>query len=196
MIISSKYFLLMALVPKFPEFRISKTPNENLRKIAVILYSDRFEELRTANFKLSKVLESKIPGEIWSFYQFNNHDSYKYLVELHIYSSQFLQCESKNNPRTRIYGPFDGLIDEVIKERENLEISTYQSSNSYEPNVYSIIDEMNNLNLKDIKMKCKEIKLKRTGTKDELINSVLKKILNFEELYLELQTPVELKECD
>ena len=53
---------------------------------------------------------------------------------------------------------------------------------------------MNNLNLKDIKMKCKEMKLKRTGTKDELINSVLKKILNFEELYLELQTPVELKE--
>ena len=67
MITSSKFFLLMALVPKFPEFRISKTPNKNLRKIAVILYSDRFEELRTANFKLSKVLESKIPGEIWSF---------------------------------------------------------------------------------------------------------------------------------
>ena len=76
----------MTLVPKFPEFRISKTPNENLKKIAVNYYSDRFEELRTANFKLSKVLESKIPGEIWSFYQFNNHDNYKYLVELHIYS--------------------------------------------------------------------------------------------------------------
>ena len=59
---NEKQLLLMALVPKFPEFRISKTPNENLRKIAVKLYSDRFEELRTANFKLSKVLESKIPG--------------------------------------------------------------------------------------------------------------------------------------
>ena len=56
------------------------------------------------------------------------------------------------------------------------------------------IDEMNNLNLKDIKMKCKEMKLKRSGTKDELINSVLKKILNFEELYLEFESPLEVED--
>ena len=53
---------------------------------------------------------------------------------------------------------------------------------------------MNNLNLKDIKMKCKEMKLKRSGNKDELIHSVLKKILNFEELYLEFESPFEVED--
>ena len=74
----------MAYVPKFPEFRISNTPKKNLRYIAVKFYSNRFEELRIANYKLSRVLETKVRGEIWSFYQFNNNDSYKYLIELYI----------------------------------------------------------------------------------------------------------------
>lgn len=182
----------MALVPKFPDFRISETPNDNLKKIAVKFYSDRFEGLRIAHYKLSKVIESKIPGEIWSFYQFSNKDNYKYLVELHIYSSQFSQCESEDNPRTRIYGPFDGLIDDIIKDRENLKISTYQAINSYESNIYNVIKEMNSLNLTDIKMKCKEMKLKRSGSKDQLIHSLLKKVLNFEDLYLEFPSSVEL----
>tara|TARA_Y100000310_G_scaffold176600_1_gene176726 strand:- start:271 stop:798 length:528 start_codon:yes stop_codon:yes gene_type:complete len=172
----------MAYVPKFPEFRISNTPKKNLRYIAVKFYSNRFEELRIANYKLSRVLETKVRGEIWSFYQFNNNDSYKYLVKLYIYSSQFSHCESENNPRTRIYGPYDGLIDEIIKDRDNLKISKYQNSISYESNIYSIINEINNLKLRELKIKCKEMELKISGNKDTLIYSILNKIINFEEL--------------
>ena len=172
----------MASVPKFPEFRISNTPNKNLKYTAVKLYSNRFEELRVANYKLSKVIETKVTGEVWTFYQFHNNNSYKYLVKLYIYSSQFSHCETENNPRIRIYGPYDGFIDEIIKERDNLKISKYQSGCSYEPNIYSIIDEIHHLKLRTLKIKCKEMELKVSGSKDELIYSILNKILNLEEL--------------
>ena len=99
-----------------------------------------------------------------------------------IYSAQFDQCESEDNPRTRIYGPYDGLIDEIIKDRENLKISKYQNDNSYKSNIHSIINEINDLKLRELKTKCKEMELKIKGNKDDFVYAILNKILKFEEL--------------
>ena len=172
----------MATLPKFPLFKISETPQKDLINIAVEYYSYRFEELRTCGYKVSKVISSKVMGEIWTFYQFTNNESHKYLVKLKIYSAQFDHCEPEDNPRNRIYGPYDGLIDEIIKDRENLKISKYQNDNSYKSNIHSIINEMNDLKLRELKAKCKEMELKIKGNKDDLVYAILNKILKFEEL--------------
>lgn len=175
----------MTSLPFYPDFQISSEPKEQLINTALQLYSNQFEKLRVAGYKLTKIFNTKIPGKIWCFYQFNNvnNNNYKYLVELYIYSSKLIYCEEKNNPRQLIYGSFDGLIDDVIKNEKNLKISTYQKNNFYyESNISNVIDNISNLKLQELKNKCEELGLKTTGNKNILIYSILSNLLKFEEL--------------
>lgn len=173
----------MAKVPFYPEFEISKEPDKLLFSTALILYSDLFEELKNNNYKLTKAIETKKSGIVFTFFQFYNNNLYKYLIKHHIYSSQYL-----GNDRSKIYGLFDGLIDENIKVNENVNIQSEKLKNNLEEqekkeNKYLIlINEINNLKLPELKSKCKELGLKSSGSKFNLIESILKKLLKYNEL--------------
>ena len=90
--------------------------------------------------------------------------------------------------RCKIYGLFDGLIDENIKVNDNVNILSDKLKNNLKEqeeneNKYSIlINEINNLKLLELKNKCKELGLKSSGSKYDLIESILKKLLNYNEL--------------
>ena len=173
----------MAKVPFYPEFEISKEPENLLCNTALTLYSDLFEELKNNDYKLTKVIETKKSGIIFTFFQFYNNNLYKYLIKHHIYSSQYL-----GDDRCKIYGLFDGLIDENIKVNDNVNILSDKLKNNLKEqeeneNKYSIlINEINNLKLLELKNKCKELGLKSSGSKYDLIESILKKLLNYNEL--------------
>ena len=173
----------MAKVPFYPKFEVSKDPEKLLCNTALTLYSDLFEELRNNNYKLTKVIETKKSGIVFTFFQFYNNNFHKYLIKHYIYSSQYL-----GNDRYKIYGLFDGLIDESITVNDNVDILSDKLKNNIEQqkrseNKYLIlINEINNLKLLELKNKCKELGLKRSGSKYDLIESILKKMLNYNEL--------------
>ena len=88
----------------------------------------------------------------------------------------------------KIYGLFDGLIDENIKINDNVDILSDKLKNNLKEqenngNKYlNLINEINDLKLIELKNKCKELGLKRSGSKYELIESILEKLLDYNKL--------------
>ena len=170
----------MARVPFYPKFEISKEPEKLLCNTALQLYSDLFEELKNNDYKLTKVIETKKSGIVFTFFQFYNNDAYKYIIKHYIYSSQYLGSD-----RYKIYGIFDGLIDESIQNDENVNILSdklQNNLNNQETKYLNLINDISSLKMSELKDKCKEMGLKRSGLKDSLIESILEKLLNYTEL--------------
>ena len=171
----------MAKVPFYPNFEISKEPEILFSNTALTLYSDLFEELKDNNYKLTKVIETKKSGIIFTFFQFYNNNFHKYLIKHHIYSSQYM-----GDDRYKVYGLFDGLIDQCITLNENVDILSDKLKNNLKEqekneNKYLIlINEINNMKLLELKNKCKELGLKCSGSKYNLIESILKKLLKYD----------------
>ena len=132
---------------------------------------------------VKKVIETKKSGIVFTFFQFYNNNSYKYIIKHYIYSSQYL-----GDNRYKIYGLFDGLIDENIKVNDNVDILSDKLKNNLkdqennENKYLNLINEINDLKLIELKNKCKELGLKRSGSKYELIEYILEKLLDYNKL--------------
>ena len=156
----------MSIIPNFPQF-VEQTDFTKyfIEKISSC-YCEPFHELKTNEYKLSKILATRLTGEVWTLYQFKKGENdFKYIIYLYIYSSQFNGSDNK-----RIFGYYDGKIEDVFNNKDDFKhYRNLLSDKSYQKDKYRIkINELNKLSLKELKDTCKDLNLKRSGSKEEL----------------------------
>ena len=144
-----------------------------LLKVLLECYDERFDEI--INYELMYCKVKKHKGMIWTFYQFSQN---KYIIEVYIYSSQW------NGKNYSLYGIYDGVIDKEIEKPDKIDYMKYDKIDYSKDKYQIIINEINKLSLKQLKDKCVELSLKKSGSKPFLIERILIHELNLSYLVL------------
>jgi hypothetical protein len=132
-------------------------------------YCKPLDILNKEGYKLSNEINHvKRMGYFLYFYEFKKGDSIKHIRYISIYSGQADYCE-----RNRITPIRDGTI-QGLDDQGKIESSDWDDYISLNDDPFRIEkDKLLILPLPDIKALCKENKVKRTGTKSELVNRII-----------------------
>tara|TARA_Y100000389_G_scaffold69103_1_gene65727 strand:- start:329 stop:883 length:555 start_codon:yes stop_codon:yes gene_type:complete len=140
---------------------------EKLVNVLLKCFDERFNEIKNYELMYCKVKKHK--GMIWTFYQFSQN---KYMIEVYIYSSQW------NDKNYLLFGMYDGVIDTEIEKPEKIDFMKYDKKDYSNDKYQIIINEINKLSLKQLRDKCVELSLKKSGSKPFLIERILIHELN------------------
>jgi len=138
-----------------------------LLKVLLECFDERFNEI--INYELMYCKVKKHKGMIWTFYQFSHN---KYIIEVYIYGSQW------NDKNHLLFGIYDGVIDTEIEKPASIDFMKYDKIDYSKDKYQIIINEINKLSLKQLKDKCVELSLKKSGSKPFLIERILIHELN------------------
>ena len=132
-------------------------------------YCKPLDILNKEGYKLSNEINHvKRMGYFLYLYEFKKGDIIKHIRYISIYSGQADYCE-----RNRITPIRDGTI-QGLDEQGKLELSDWNDHIILNDDPFIIEkDKLLILPLSDIKELCKENKVKRTGTKSELVNRII-----------------------
>lgn len=127
-------------------------------------YNEQFDQLRIDGYTFSNErVNEKFKGYFLNLYEFKKEDDYKYIRYIKVYSSQ---CLDDTNRFTYIR---DGCIDNLYKEQINDVDDFNDYINLYEDKFMKYKHELQSKNISELKEMCITLGLKRSGSKDELI---------------------------
>lgn len=127
-------------------------------------YNESFDKLRNDGYTFSNErVNEKFKGYFQNLYEFKKEDDYKYIRYIKVYSSQ---CLDDTNRFTYIR---DGSIDNLYKEQINGLDDFNDYINLYEDKFMKYKYELKSKKINELKEMCITSGLKRSGSKDELI---------------------------
>lgn len=138
-------------------------------------YNEQFDKLRMDGYTFSNErVNEKFKGYFMNLYEFKKEDDYKYIRYIKVYSSQ---CLDNTNRFTYIR---DGHIDNLYKEQINDVDDFNDHINLYEDKFMKYKHELESKNNSELKEMCITSGLKRSGSKDELIERLFIKNFNID----------------
>ena len=138
-------------------------------------YNEQFDKLRMDGYTFSNErVNEKFKGYFLNLYEFKKEDDYKYIRYIKVYSSQ---CLDNTNRFTYIR---DGHIDNLYKEQINDVDDFNDHINLYEDKFMKYKHELESKNNSELKEMCITSGLKRSGSKDELIERLFIKNFNID----------------
>ena len=127
-------------------------------------YNEQFDQLRIDGYTFSNErINEKFKGYFLNLYEFKKEDDYKYIRYIKVYSSQ---CLDDTNRFTYIR---DGSIDNLYKEQIDDVDDFNDYINLYEDKFMKYKHELKSKKNSELKEMCITSGLKRSGSKDELI---------------------------
>ncbi len=182
----------MAGYPIYPDYKLIdntepliSTIEEFKRSVIQGNYCEIYDKLRLQGFKLISSIITKTPPTFSYLYQFRKNDEYCYIIEEHLYG---LQCWGPEDT-TRIYGIFNGIIEDELKnidkskflgmKTENKKIS----NNEFNSNFRDKFNYLKKLKIPELKTECIKLGLKKSGSKDDLIEKIIYKLFKINELW-------------
>ena len=128
-------------------------------------YNESFDKLRKEGYQFSNErVNEKFKGYFQNLYEFKKDNDYKYIRYINIYSSQCL------DDHIRFTGVRDGCIDDLYKTQINDLDDFNDYINLYEDKFMKYKYELQSKKTSQLKEMCITSGLKRSGSKDDLIN--------------------------
>ena len=141
--------------------------SERIRNVFIDSYHEALDSLRGHTLLHCKVIK-KAP-RIWTFCQFSD---IKYIAICYQYGSQ------NWGKAFSIFGPYNGTIEDAMQNPDNINICKYDEIKYSSDKYQDIINEIYQLNGKQLKDKCIELSLPKSGSKPYLRERILITLLD------------------
>ena len=188
----------MAKFPLYPDYKLvteqqfdplTATIRQFKRAVRDGDYCEIYDKLRLEGFKLiSSVITKTLQTHTFSYlYQFRKNDEYRYVIEDHIYGggAQFMTSDEAD----RVYGIFEGIIEDELKKIDKSQFLGMKtenkklSNNEFNSNFRDKFNYLKKLKIPELKAECLQLGLKKSGSKDDLIEKIIYKLFKINELW-------------